>query len=107
MVKGLGLAGWSLDLVVNISVTLVIAARLWYMGMKVTSMTSSRTHSSDQQWNKYLAPIFTIIESGALFAAVTIVMLILYLTGNPVTLAALGIATQLAVRRHVAVPAMY
>ncbi|KAF9804983.1 hypothetical protein IEO21_09251 [Rhodonia placenta] len=97
VVKGLGLAGWSLDLVVNISVTLVIAARLWYMGMKVTSMTSSRTHSSDQQWNKYLAPIFTIIESGALFAAVTIVMLILYLTGNPVTLAALGIATQLAV----------
>lgn len=97
VVKGLGLAGWSLDLVVNISVTLVIAARLWYMGMKVTSMTSSRTHSSDQQQNKYLAPIFTIIESGALFAAVTLVMLILYLTGKPVTLAALGIATQLAV----------
>jgi len=93
-VKDLGLSGWALDLVVNIFVTVVIAGRLWLMGSRVATI-SSRTSRSSRQ-NVYLPPMFTIIESGALFATVTIVMLGLYLSNNPFTLSAMNIATQLA-----------
>jgi len=92
--KRLGPVGWSLELVVNVSVTAAIAFRLWYMGLKVSTMSSSGGRSYQ---NAYLAPIFTIVESGALFAAATVVLLALYVSGNPVTLTGIDIATQLAV----------
>jgi len=94
-VKDLGLSGWALDLVVNVFVTVVIAGRLWYMGSRVATISTRNTPLSSRQ-NVYLPPIFTIIESGALFATVTIVMLALYLSNNPFTLSAMNIATQLA-----------
>lgn len=96
VLKGFGLAGWALDLAVNVSVTAVISVRLWYMGMKVTTLTTGGAHATSSP-NRFTVPIFTIIESGALFATVTIVMMIMYCRGSPLTLAAMDIATQLAV----------
>jgi len=87
----LGVAGWSLDLAVNISVTAAIAGRLWFMGMKVSSISSSR-----QGYNPYLTSILTIVESGALFAVVTMVLLVLYEVGSPLALTVIDVATQLA-----------
>ncbi|KAF9817423.1 hypothetical protein IEO21_03477 [Rhodonia placenta] len=93
-IRSVTLFGWAADLVINISVTTLIASRLWYMGMRVRSV-QSRTGQSRIE-NQYLPAIFTIIESGALFAAVTIFMLSIYVSGNPFNLAAVDISTQLA-----------
>ena len=88
----LGLASWILELIVNISVTAAIVARLWYMGKMVASVSTNGSLA-----NAYVAPIFTIVESGALFAAVTIAMLVLYVVGSPLAVSSINIATQLAV----------
>ena len=48
-------------------------------------------------FGSYAAPIFTMIESGAILIAVTITMLTLYLTGNAAALMCTDIATQIAV----------
>ncbi|KAI0052060.1 hypothetical protein FA95DRAFT_1511283 [Auriscalpium vulgare] len=88
----IGPVGWALDLAVNISVTAAIAGRLWWMGRKVQSISSR-----GQGGNRYMASMLTIVESGALFAAVTFVMLILYLKHSAVTLTGIDISTQLAV----------
>ncbi|KAH7887280.1 hypothetical protein F5I97DRAFT_812801 [Phlebopus sp. FC_14] len=88
----LGMTGWSLDIALNISVTLAIAGRLWWMGQRVSSISSTV-----ELPNRYAATIYTIIESGGLFAAVTIVMLALYVRGSPLALTGIDIASQLAV----------
>jgi len=93
-VKGLGLSGFALNLIVNISVTTMIAGRLWYMGSRVATAISQTGRSTRQ--NVYLPPMFTIVECGALFTASTVLMLALYLTNNIFTLSALNLATQLA-----------
>ncbi|KAI1782454.1 hypothetical protein LXA43DRAFT_1104048 [Ganoderma leucocontextum] len=87
--------GWALELAVNILVTFAIASRLWYMGRKVSHLSSSgsgRTFGS----NTYATTIFTLIESGAILIAVTIPMLTLFHVGNPVALVFVDIATQIA-----------
>ncbi|TFY51417.1 hypothetical protein EVG20_g11009 [Dentipellis fragilis] len=90
--KRLGPVGWSLDLAVNICVMGMIAGRLWWMGHKVASI-SSRGRGE----NLYLSMIFTFVESGGIFAAVTIVMLMLYEVGSPLALTGIAISMQLAV----------
>ncbi|EMD35343.1 hypothetical protein CERSUDRAFT_124681 [Gelatoporia subvermispora B] len=92
----LAITGWSLDLTVNVSITVAIAARLWYMG-KTLSRISTLGSIQFRVQNVYVAPMFTIIESGAIFAAATLCLLVLYLVHNPVALTGLDIATQLAV----------
>ncbi|KAK0220372.1 hypothetical protein IW262DRAFT_1461635 [Armillaria fumosa] len=87
-IKHIGPVGWSLDLAVNVCVTAAIAFRLWYMGRKV----GGHSHT-----NRYLSTILTIVESGAIFAAVTLVMLILYVRGSELALNGIDISTQLAV----------
>lgn len=87
-IKHIGPVGWSLDLVVNVCVTAAIAFRLWFMGRKV----GGHSHT-----NRYLSTILTIVESGAIFAAVTLVMLILYVRGSVLALNGIDISTQLAV----------
>lgn len=93
----LGSLGWPLELVVNICVTSAIASRLWYMGHKIAKASSTGTITIASKRNAYAAPIFTIVESGAILIAVTITMLVLYKTGNPAALMVTDIATQIAV----------
>ncbi|OCH88428.1 hypothetical protein OBBRIDRAFT_889115 [Obba rivulosa] len=92
----LGRIGWGLDLALNVSVTVAIAARLWYMGRKLAIANADGSFSHDAP-NAYLVPIFTIIESGALFAVATLVLLILLVTSSPLNLTGIDVATQLAV----------
>ncbi|KAI0041521.1 hypothetical protein FA95DRAFT_1565321 [Auriscalpium vulgare] len=89
----IGPVGWSLDLAVNVTVTAAIAGRLLWMGSKVASISSRGMGPQ----NRYLTSVFTIVESGALFAAVTLVMLVLYLVHSPVALTGIDISVQLAV----------
>ncbi|KAH0831326.1 hypothetical protein J3R83DRAFT_13974 [Lanmaoa asiatica] len=92
----LTVTSWALDLIVNVSVTLTIAARLWWMGRNVTSFRAD--HSSS---NPYSYSIYVIVESGAIFASATIVMLALYISENgspfPYAIPSLDVASQLAV----------
>ncbi|KII83809.1 hypothetical protein PLICRDRAFT_180151 [Plicaturopsis crispa FD-325 SS-3] len=121
-VRNWSMAGWSLDLIINVGVTLAIAGRLWYMCRKV-SYTASGSHTTAGSMhttagamhttpgsmyttagpvhgltspNRYLSTIFTVVESGALFTSATIVMVVLYLSGSIVALAWIDVATQLA-----------
>ncbi|OCH85715.1 hypothetical protein OBBRIDRAFT_797896 [Obba rivulosa] len=91
--RDLGLISWSLDITVNVTVTSAIAGRLWYMGRKLSIASSSDTRIQ----STYGTAMVTMIESGALYAAVTVVLLGLYVSDSPATLVAIDDATQIAV----------
>jgi len=84
---------WSLDIVINVGVTTAIAARLWYM--------ASRTGLDEQTPggvpNVYVKTVTMVVESGAVSAATSLVLLILLATSNPAALPAVTPGTQLAV----------
>ncbi|KAG9310113.1 hypothetical protein JVU11DRAFT_9725 [Chiua virens] len=92
----LTVSSWSLDLVVNVAVTLTIAARLWWLGRNVAAFRV--THSPG---NPYSYSIYVIVESGAIFSSATVVMLALYRSENgspfPYAIPSLDVASQLAV----------
>lgn len=94
----LTITSWVLDLTVNVSVTLTIAARLWWMGRNVASFRLN--HSSG---NPYMYSVYVVVESGAIFSSATIVMLALFLSEHgspfPYAIPSLDVASQLAVRR--------
>ncbi|KIJ64872.1 hypothetical protein HYDPIDRAFT_28226 [Hydnomerulius pinastri MD-312] len=89
----LGSSGWALDITLNVSVTLAIALRLWWMGRRVSALYDPVS----ARYNRYASVIYTVVESGGLFAAVTVVMLGLYVGNSPVAFTGLDIASQLAV----------
>lgn len=93
-IQNMGIAALTSDLVVNFSVTAAIAGRLWYMGKKVSSISSSAGVSPGQ--DAYVAATFVIVESGVLYKSVTVAMLVLYLVGSPVALSTTNISTQLS-----------
>ncbi|EJF62598.1 hypothetical protein DICSQDRAFT_104042 [Dichomitus squalens LYAD-421 SS1] len=95
LIHKMGIVDWTFDLALNIGVTLAIAARLWYMGRTVSDYVSSGT-GVGSRGNKYNKVIFTIIESGGLFATATLVTVSLYLSGNIATVVAIDSITQLA-----------
>ena len=92
IVSRLGLTGWALDISLNVSLTVAIAVRLWWIGHAIASFIADRPTK-----NRYLATVYVIVESGGLFAGATIIMLGLYVNNSPVTLTALDVASQLAV----------
>lgn len=102
----LTITSWALDLIVNVSVTLTIAARLWWMGRNVASFRAN--HSSG---NPYSYSIYIIVESGAIFASATIVMLALYVSEGgspfPYSIPSLDVASQLAVCRVQLLPFLF
>ncbi|KAF8824659.1 hypothetical protein HHX47_DHR8000266, partial [Lentinula edodes] len=88
---------WGLVLVINISTTMTIAGRLLYMGRhSPDSLSWTSNQSGSAQKNKYLGPVFTIIESGAIFTASNIVLVALYIVTSPKLQTAVNVATQLA-----------
>jgi len=95
-IKNMGTASWSLDLAINVSVTVAIAGRLCYMGKKVSCMSATRRASASITQNAYLAAVFTVAESGGIFAAFTLLMLVLFSLRSPLSLCFINIAVQLA-----------
>ncbi|KAJ6561050.1 hypothetical protein DFH09DRAFT_1481398, partial [Mycena vulgaris] len=87
-VQALGTSSWSLDIVVNVSVTCAIAGRLWWMDRQ---MSQTRIDSRG-----FRAPIYTIIESGAILMCATLILFILDQTGNIIAFVGLDPLTQLA-----------
>ncbi|KAK0466005.1 uncharacterized protein EV420DRAFT_1509264 [Desarmillaria tabescens] len=79
---------WSIELALNFIVTAGIAGRLWWMGRQVNALGER---------NKYLSALLVVVESGAIFAAVTLVMLILLVKKSQLSINGTDISTQLAV----------
>ncbi|OBZ78305.1 hypothetical protein A0H81_02449 [Grifola frondosa] len=71
-VKAWGIAAWTLLLVINIGVTIACASKIWLAGRRARA-AHPRGH------NVYLGVAYTILESGGLFAAATLVVVIMYL----------------------------
>ncbi|KAH7907401.1 hypothetical protein BJ138DRAFT_1129193 [Hygrophoropsis aurantiaca] len=86
-VQAFGKASWSLDLLLNTTVTAGIAYRLW--------TADRQTHAIDDH-HPYKATMLAVIESGALIATCTIVMFALDIAGSPAGLVAVNVAVQLA-----------
>ncbi|KAJ3817680.1 hypothetical protein EV361DRAFT_13591 [Lentinula raphanica] len=84
------IANWSLDLAVNIGVTTCIVYKLWTAGRSLEEIGLSRKK------HPYTSVIFTVIESGGIFATATLITVSLYLSGNLASVAAIDSVVQLA-----------
>jgi len=87
-VQALGTASWSLDIVVNVSVTCAIAGRLWWMDRQMAQIRADS--------RGFRAPMYTIVESGAILMCATLILFILDQTGSLIALVGLDPLTQLA-----------
>lgn len=87
---------WVIVVTINVGTTLGIAGRLLYIERSM-SFGQTWTSNAGPSSSRYSAPIFTMIESGAIFTTSTVVLLVLYAVGSPLLQTAVNIATQLAV----------
>ncbi|KAL5536501.1 hypothetical protein ACEPAF_323 [Sanghuangporus sanghuang] len=94
--SNLPLVAYILVIIINVGTTGGIAIRLWYMGQRHANNFTTSWSSVSQSSNRYLAPIFTIVESGAIFTLSSIVLLALFVRGDPKLEPAVNVATQLA-----------
>jgi len=90
VVPGLIVSAGVLDTTLNVSVTMAIAVRLWWVGWTTATLTSTPT-------NRYALSIYVVVESGAIFAGANIVALVLYASHNTASSVGFTIASQLAV----------
>ncbi|TFK49391.1 hypothetical protein OE88DRAFT_1737010 [Heliocybe sulcata] len=79
------LLGWSLDLALNVSLTLAIAYRLWSAHQEIAATLAHKSGSK--------AAMYTVVESGAIFAIAT---LVLEVRGNLGALIGINTVIQLA-----------
>ncbi|KAJ7721499.1 hypothetical protein B0H16DRAFT_367291 [Mycena metata] len=87
-IRAFGTSSWSLDIALNISVTCAIAARLWWMDRQ---MKQVRVDSRG-----FRAPMYTIVESGAILMCATLILYILDQAGSFLALVGLDSLVQLA-----------
>ena len=83
-----------MDLIINVGVTSAIAFRLWRASVNAASLSSRRRGKA-----AYMGILFIIVESGAMFAAATFTIVVLYLntpTEVPAVMA-IGVVIQFAV----------
>ncbi|KAG1818278.1 hypothetical protein EV424DRAFT_1489350 [Suillus variegatus] len=85
------LSGWSLEMVLNVTVTTGIVYRIWRIGKQTAALTTGGSSGF-----KYKSTIITIVESGALITTCTCVIFFLWVAGNVSGLVAIDIAMQVA-----------
>jgi hypothetical protein len=88
LVENLAIASLSFSLAVTIGATGGISFRLWRAG---------RTGSSLTDHNPYKAAMYSIIESGAIYTACSVVLTALLLVGNPVGGVSINVNIQVTV----------
>ena len=94
--SALYILAWIIVVTINVVTTIGIAGRLLWLERSM-SFTQTWTSGAGLSSSRYLAPIFTMIESGAIFTSSTIVLVVFYATGSPLLQTTVNIATQLAV----------
>ncbi|KAJ6462317.1 hypothetical protein DFH09DRAFT_1347758 [Mycena vulgaris] len=92
--RATAIAAWTLVLAVNVGTTCAIAGRLFYMGKRRPMELSGSTGGETP--NRYLSPIYTIIECGAIFTLSSVVLVAMYAQGDPKLQTAVNVTTQLA-----------
>ena len=93
VVSGLLITAWVLDLILNVSITVAIAGRLWWMDRTMAALTATRT-------NRYASSIYLAVESGAISTVTHTVLLALYASRNLTVYTGLDVASQLVVCVH-------
>ncbi|TFY69115.1 hypothetical protein EVJ58_g613 [Rhodofomes roseus] len=88
-VRATSVTGWVMDLIVNIGVTCAIAYKLWRAGRDVASISSRTGHGAR---SAYMGILFIVVESGAMFAAATFTIVVLYLNTPTELPAIMGIS---------------
>ncbi|KAH7928994.1 hypothetical protein BV22DRAFT_1126074 [Leucogyrophana mollusca] len=73
-VQAWGLSGWAMDVAVNTLVTFGIAYRLW--------CAEKQSVNTNGKQASYKTAMFTVLESGAIFATATIILFALDVSGN-------------------------
>ena len=92
--RPLGLAAVFLPLGTNVIVTTLICARIWYLSpRKARDMRSEHFPTGIGQ-----AVIKIVVESGMLYLAVQLILVVLMAIGHPAQLAVGAIAVQIYVR---------
>ncbi|KAG1722761.1 hypothetical protein EDB19DRAFT_1954539 [Suillus lakei] len=79
------LSGWSLEMILNVTVTAGIVYHIWRTGQQTASLTSRF---------RYRNTIMAIVESGALITVCTCVMFCLWVAGDVAGTVAIDIAIQ-------------
>lgn len=89
-VRVTAMIGWLTNLFLYIGLTAAIAYRLWWANRRVSRLYTGA--------GRYTPALYTVIESGSVFATATIVVLCLAIVRHPGIIAATAPTTQLAVR---------
>jgi hypothetical protein len=74
-----GIAYWSLSLGLNITITIAIAGRLFYMRSKLRTALGDQCLASP-----YVSVAAMIVESASLYTSTTLIFIVLYARGSPV-----------------------
>lgn len=85
--RAFALCGWSLEMILNVTVTAGIVYHIWRTGRRTAAMTSSFM---------YRSTIMMIVESGALVPACTCTLFCLWVVGNIAGTVGINIAVQIA-----------
>jgi hypothetical protein len=93
VVSGLVIATWAFDMILNVSVTVAIAGRLWWMDRTMASLTATLT-------NRYTSSIYLVVESGAISAVAGTIVIALFAWSNPASLTGFDVVCQLLVWVH-------
>ena len=83
-------SGYAFGIVLNVSLTGSIVARLWWMGRTITSLTETST-------NRFAYSIYMVIESGAVALAASTSVLALFVSKSPAALTGLDVISQVVV----------
>ena len=96
IVQRWSVVGWSLDLVVNALGTLAIAGRLWWVGQQTARYKPSGL-------NTYLGLVVIIMESGLMFSASTVILVVMFVIPSTTigSTAGVNVMMQLAVSPRV------
>ncbi|KAG2743179.1 hypothetical protein P692DRAFT_20785286 [Suillus brevipes Sb2] len=85
--RAFALCGWSLEMILNVTVTAGIVYHIWRTGRRTAAMTS---------YFMYRSTIMMIVESGALVPACTCTLFCLWVVGNIAGTVGINIAVQVA-----------
>jgi hypothetical protein len=93
------ISGWAIGLILTVSITGAIVARLWRMGRPMSSLTSTST-------NRFASSIYLIMQSGAISVVAGTTVAALFASSNPASFSGLDVICQLIVWGHLLIPSV-
>lgn len=91
------LAAYGMDLMVNVGVTTAIAGRLWYRGRCNPNLVACSEPTQLRVTNRYMGPIFVMLESGVIAAAMQLTDMVILVWSPTLIIATFWFSAQLSV----------